>query len=29
MENKSNALIITGGPGMGKTSVVEQLTVIG
>jgi len=29
MENKSNAIIITGGPGMGKTSVKEQLLVMG
>lgn len=29
MENKSNAIIITGGPGMGKTSVIEQLSDIG
>ncbi len=29
MENKSNAIIITGGPGMGKTSVIEQLSVMG
>ena len=29
MENKSNAIIITGGPGMGKTSVIEQLSEMG
>ena len=29
MENKSNAIIITGGPGMGKTSIIEQFSVMG
>jgi len=29
MENKSNAIIITGGPGMGKTSVIEQFSEMG
>ena len=29
MKNKSNAIIITGGPGMGKTSVIEQLSAMG
>ncbi len=29
MENKSNAIIITGGPGMGKTSMIEQLSEMG
>lgn len=29
MEKESNAIIITGGPGMGKTSVIEQLSDIG
>ncbi|SFW74535.1 Predicted ATPase [Sinomicrobium oceani] len=29
MKNKSSTIIITGGPGMGKTSVLEQLSIMG
>jgi len=29
MKNKSSTIIITGGPGMGKTSVIKQLSVMG